>query len=197
MSEITIRLATPADSDAILAVYRPYVENTCISFELEPPTPEAFHTRVETICATHPYLVCVAGDKLIGYAYATRYRERGAYRFDVETSVYIAEEGHGRGIGKALYTGLFELLPLLGYQTAYAGICMPNAKSEGLHKAMGFVPNGDHPKTGYKLGRWLNVIWLQKPLGDYPEHPAEPKPISALEESVVREIFARCENMVR
>lgn len=188
---IKIDLATPTDSDEILAVYQPYVENTCISFEQEPPTREAFRARVEAICATYPYLVCRVDGKLIAYAYAAKYRERAAYRFGVETSVYIAGEGQGRGIGKALYAALFELLPLLGYQTAYAGICIPNEKSSRLHEAFGFIPNGTHLKTGYKLGRWLDVVWLQKVLGEYPERPEEPISIAALNMKTVREILDR------
>ena len=161
---MVIRVATPADAAAILGIYAPYVTGSCISFETDVPTVKEFTARVENNIKDYPYLVCETDGGIVGYAYASKHRERAAYKYSADVSVYIASAYQGQGIGKALYTRLFELLRERGIYTAFAGITLPNDKSVGLHKALGFSEVGVYHNVGYKFGKWLDVIWLEKPL---------------------------------
>ncbi|MBN1892447.1 MAG: N-acetyltransferase [Clostridiales bacterium] len=162
-----IRPVKQTDAADILAIYAPYVTDTVISFETKVPTIEEFSKRIETIQNDYPYLVCEVDGKVVGYAYASKHRERAAYRYSVEVSVYVALDYHHKGIGKALYKRLFAALDACNYYSAYAGITLPNDKSIGLHKSFGFVEVGIYHNIGYKDGKWLDVIWLEKPLKDY------------------------------
>lgn len=165
--DLLIRSATPADAADILEIYSPYIKNTVITFETEVPTVAEFAARIETIKSAYPYLVCEMDGKVVGYAYASKHRERAAYRYSVDVSIYINQEYHGKGIGKALYRSLFEALQAYEYYTAFASITLPNEKSMGLHKAFGFKEVGIYHNVGYKDGRWLDVIWLEKQLKEY------------------------------
>lgn len=162
-----IRPVHKEDAADILAIYAPYVTGTTATFETSVPTEEEFSKRIEKIQNDYPYLVCEVDGKVVGYAYASRHRERAAYRFSVEVSVYVALAHHHKGIGKALYERLFAALDDYDYYSAYAGIALPNEKSIGLHKSFGFTEVGIYHNIGYKDGKWLDVIWLEKPLKDY------------------------------
>ncbi|MCH5275840.1 MAG: N-acetyltransferase [Lachnospiraceae bacterium] len=162
-----IRPATSADVKDILEVYAPYIKNTVITFETEVPSIEEFTARIEKIKSKYPYLVCEMDGKVIGYAYAAKYRERAAYKYSVEISIYVDMNHQHEGIGRALYTNLFEALKSYDCYTAYACITLPNEKSIGLHKAFGFYEIGTCHNVGYKMGRWIDVIWLEKPLKQY------------------------------
>ena len=162
-----IRPVTPADAAEILKIYSPYILNTPITFETEVPTLEEFTERIERIKSSYPYLVCEIDGKVIGYAYAAKHRERAAYQYSVEVSVYIDSDHHGKGFGKALYESLFEALKSYDYYTACACITLPNEKSVRLHKAFGFREIGTFHNVGYKAGKWLDVAWFEKPLKDY------------------------------
>lgn len=166
-----IRPVTLADAADILQIYSPYIENTVITFETEVPTIEEFTARIERIKSEYPYLVCETGGKVIGYAYASKHRERSAYKYSVDVSIYVDMDHHREGIGKALYSNLFEALGSYDYYTAYAGITLPNEKSIGLHKSFGFHEVGVFHNAGYKMGRWLDVIWLEKQLKPYEKSP--------------------------
>jgi L-amino acid N-acyltransferase YncA len=137
---ITIRLATPADTTPILAIYTPIVQETVISFELEPPTLDEMAQRISQTLLRWPWLVAEDSSGLVGYAYASQHRTRTAYQWSVDVSAYVRPDLHRRGIGRALYAVLLRLLPLQGYYNAYAGIALPNPASVGLHEAMGFRP---------------------------------------------------------
>lgn len=164
---VTIRPATPADAEELLKIYSPFITDTAVSFETEIPSVEDFSERIKNIAKKYPYLVCEAGDKIVGYAYASPHRPRAAYRYSVDISVYIEPSYHRRGIGKALYTKLFELLRNQNIYTVYAGIALPNDASIGLHKSMGFAEIGIYHKVGYKNKKWHDVIWLEKALREY------------------------------
>lgn len=164
---VTIRPATLADAEEILAVYASYITDTSISFETEVPTIDAFAARIENIIKNYPYLVCEMNDKIIGFAYACRHRERAAYKYSVDISIYIDENYHRKGIGKQLYTKLFEQLKNQGFYTVFASITLPNENSIGLHKSFGFTEVGTYHNVGYKYGKWHDVIWLEKPLREY------------------------------
>src|SRR5947209_13344406 len=144
-----IRLATRADAEAIAAIYRPIVVDTAISFETLPPDAAEIERRLAAILEIAPWLVYQSRDGIAGYAYGSRHRERAAYQWAVDVSVYVAEASRRRGIGRALYQALFPLLRLQGFYAAYAGITLPNAASVGVPAALGFRPVGINRAVGY------------------------------------------------
>jgi phosphinothricin acetyltransferase len=185
-----VRFAAATDVRRLLDIYAPYVRDTCVSFEYEAPSPEEFARRLADIGAVCPCLVHEEDGVLTGYAYAARYRSRPAYAWDVETSVYVAPEHHGGGRGSALYACLFALLRAQGFCNAYAVITVPNERSIGFHARMGFAPAGVHHRSGYKFGRWHDVAWMEKSLGDYPQTPVPPVPLHRLDEALCGRILA-------
>lgn len=162
-----IRKALLADAREILDIYAPYIENTNISFELEAPEIEAFTARIKNISSSYPYLVCEVDGKIAGYAYASQHHERAAYRYCADVAVYVHGAYQRRGIGRALYEKLFEMLREQGIYTVLAVVVVPNAKSVALHKALGFREAGVFHNVGYKFGEWLDVVWLEKSLRAY------------------------------
>ena len=172
-----IRLATVEDAPRIAQIYSPYCLETAISFELDAPTPEEMAERIKNITRSFPWLVYVIDGQVAGYAYASSHRERPAYRWAADASAYIDKDFHRLGIGRTLYTALFDLLQRQGYYVVHAGITLPNAGSVGLHEAMGFQKVGVFQKVGYKMGKWHDVAWYQLNLLIPGEYPAEPKSI--------------------
>lgn len=120
--------------------------------------------RIVATTAAYPWLVACDGDRVLGYAYAGRHRERAGYRYSVDVSVYVAEEARGRNIGTMLYTRLFDILGALRFHCALAGIALPNDASVALHRRFGFRDVGVYHEVGYKFGRWLDVLWSQRSL---------------------------------
>lgn len=159
-----LRLATTRDVPQLLAIYAPYVENTTISFEYEAPTLDAFLQRFQSITADFPWLVWEEGDQILGYAYATRPFERAAYAWCAEPSIYLHPDARGRGIGKKLYHALETILERQGYCRLYAIITGENHASLRFHQKMGYTAVGELHGCGWKLGRWCNVIWMEKSL---------------------------------
>jgi L-amino acid N-acyltransferase YncA len=157
----TIRMAIPADGAAMAEIYRPSVVDSAVSFELEAPSAEEMARRIGAVTQVTPWLAFEAAGDLVGYAYASKHREREAYRWSVDVSVYIRDGYRRNGVGRALYRSLFELLRLQGYCAAHAGITMPNPGSVGLHEALGFRPVGVYPRVGFKCGAWHDVGWWQ------------------------------------
>lgn len=170
-----IRLATVADGPAVAAIYGPVVSSSAISFEVGPPTADEMAERIAGVLERTPWLVYQGVGGVLGFAYATKHRDRAAYRWGVDVSVYVAEEARRGGMGRALYRSLIELLRLQGYYTAYAGITLPNPASVGLHEALGFRPVGVYPAVGYKGGGWHSVGWWRLELREPSGRPAEPR----------------------
>ncbi|MGH3739085.1 MAG: arsinothricin resistance N-acetyltransferase ArsN1 family B [Micromonosporaceae bacterium] len=170
-----VRDATVADAAGCAAIYAPYVTETAISFETEPPTAAEMAERIAAAQRTHAWLVLESGGEVAGYAYGGRLKERAAYRWSCEVSVYLERGRRRTGGGRTLYQALLHRLTERGYQTAFAGMTLPNPASEGLHRAMGFEPVGVYRRVGYKHGRWHDVAWTQRPLGGYDAQPAEPR----------------------
>lgn len=177
---MTIRFATLDDAPAILAIYAPFITESNVSFEYEIPTVTEFAGRIQTIQQQYPYLVAETDGRVLGYAYASQHRDRTAYQWSVETSVYVHPDGHRQGIARQLYTTLFDLLRRQGYYSAYAGITLPNTESEAFHQAMDFELVGVFKNIGYKMGAWHDVVWLQRSIQPYQVHPAVPVPIGKL-----------------
>jgi L-amino acid N-acyltransferase YncA len=155
-----IRMAEPADARAMAEIYRPIVADTIISFELDPPDAPEMERRRAAIAAFAPWLVLDDGG-VKGYAYASKHRERAAYQWCADVSVYVAESQRRRGVGAALYTSLLALLRLQGFYAAHAGITLPNAGSVALHESLGFRRVALYPAVGFKMGRWHDVGWWQ------------------------------------
>ena len=168
---ISVRKMTANDVSAILDIYSHYIQNTPASFEVDVPSMAEFTQRFETISKSYPCLVCERDGEIVGYAHASAHKARAAYRFDVDVSVYVKDGVQSCGVGTALYEQLFALLSETHYYNAYAGITLPNERSVGLHKKFGFSEIGIHHNTGYKLGKWHDVIWLEKALKDYSISP--------------------------
>lgn len=168
MNSFTIRTATLDDAEPLLAIYRPIVLNTTISFELEPPTLEQFRERMQKALDGWAWLVSECDGHPVGYAYGTSHRARGAYQYAVETSAYVHPDHYRRGIGLNLYKKLLPNLANKGYCNAYAAIALPNEASTALHKRAGFRYIGTFPLIGRKFGRWHDVSWWYCHLRDEP-----------------------------
>ena len=169
-----IRLAAPTDAAAIAEIYRPAVTDRATSFEIDPPDAEAMAKRIESCLARLPWLVAEENGVVVGYAYASPHRARPAYQWSVDVSAYVSDAAHRRGVGRSLYEALFRILTLQGFRNAYAGITMPNEASEGFHRALGFTPVGIYRGVGFKLGRWHDVLWLERALAPRDETPPIP-----------------------
>ncbi|MFL5376141.1 MAG: GNAT family N-acetyltransferase, partial [Myxococcales bacterium] len=156
---------------------RPIVLDTAISFETVPPGPAEMERRIAAALEIAPWLVYEEQGKVGGYAYGSRHRERAAYQWSVDVSVYVDGAFRRRGIGSALYKALFPLLRLQGFFAAHAGITLPNAGSVGLHESLGFVRVGVYRSVGYKLGAWHDVGWWQLSLRDRVPEPPPPRPM--------------------
>lgn len=171
---LTLRDATIDDAPACAAIYAPYVTDTAITFELDPPGAETMSQRIAAALATYAWVVAEDEGRIVGYAYGGQFKMRAAYRWASEVSVY-AETGRRRtGAGRLLYTGLFERLEARGYGIAVSVMTLPNEASVGLHEALGFERVGVHRQIGYKLGRWHDVALWQRPLAPLGDPPAEP-----------------------
>jgi L-amino acid N-acyltransferase YncA len=160
---VLIRPATAADAVACAALYAPFVTDSWVSFEIDPPDEAEMARRIAAYSATHAWLIAKdEGGAFLGYAYASRHRIREAYQTSVDVAVYVSEAAQGRGVGKALYAELFAELAAKGYHAAYAGIAIPNPGSEALHRAVGFTPVGVYREVGWKMGGWRDVGWWQR-----------------------------------
>lgn len=168
----TIRPALASDASSIIDIYAPYILNSAVSFETEVPSTEKFSERILVNQETYPWLVYESNGRIAGYAYASRHRERTAYQWSVESSVYVNNAFQQKGIATNLYKALFEILKYQGCRNVYAGITLPNEKSVRFHEKMGFHKIADYTNIGYKLSRWNTVSWYQLQLNDYSDAPA-------------------------
>ncbi|MGB3442819.1 MAG: N-acetyltransferase family protein [Actinophytocola sp.] len=157
------------DAAACAAIYAPYVRDTAITFELDPPSEAEMAARISSARQTHAWLVAEDGGRVVGYAYGGEYKSRAAYRLSCEVSVYVALDSHRSGAGRALYTELFERLATRGFHMAVAGMTLPNEASAALHKALGFTKVGTYREIGWKNNTYHDVTWTQRPLT--PTHP--------------------------
>ena len=194
---ITLRMATPHDAPNLAAIYAPYVGETAISFEYEPPTDEVFADRIREVLEQFPYLAAVRGGELLGYAYAHPYGVRKAYSHSVELSVYIRRDCRGLGIGRMLYAAMELLLKAQNVTNLYVLVAGVDEEDEYLthdsqrfHLAMGYDYVGKLHKAGYKFGRWYDMITMEKLIAPHPEHTQpEVVPWYELDDSV----FAQAE----
>jgi L-amino acid N-acyltransferase YncA len=190
----SIRLITESDANDVLDIYKPYVLNTIISFEYEVPTLDEYLQRIKTNTADYPWLVCLHDNKIIGYAYASKHRYRTAYQWSPESTVYLSPEVHRKGIARILYETLFSLLRLQGHFNVYAGVGLPNDKSVGFHKALGFEEIGIFKKVGYKLGNWHDTHWFQLALTEHTLNPPPPNKLDVVAKSSTFQIILATAN---
>jgi L-amino acid N-acyltransferase YncA len=192
-----IRIATADDAEFILKIYAPYIEDTSYTFETDVPTIEAFKERISSYLHNWPWLVCEIDGVIAGYAYAAKHRERVAYQWSIESSVYVHDDYQRMGVARALYTALINILKLQGFRNLYAVINLPNDKSVSFHEKSGFEYFATYKNVGYKLGRWKNVGWWQLQLNEYSMEPEPPLKFSEMDMNRVQEIFRDCELLLK
>lgn len=176
MQNAVIRMARESDAPALLAIYAPYVTDTGITFEYEVPSAEEFAGRIRRILTRYPYLVAESGGEPLGYAYASAFKERAAYDWSVETSIYLRQDRRGLGIGRQLYLQLEALLRRQHITNANACIAYPHPESIAFHERLGYRTVAHFTRCGYKLGVWYDMVWMEKLLSP---HPAVPEPVVA------------------
>jgi L-amino acid N-acyltransferase YncA len=173
----TLRVAGHEDAEEIARIYAPHVTAGIVSFEARPPDASEIRRRMGASAGLYPWIVAAeAGDAVLGYAYATAFSERAAYRWAVETSVYVADAAQGRGVGRRLYAALLATLTAQGFGQAVGRIAMPNRASVALHVAAGFRHAGDMQAIGWKQDAWVDVGYWQRTLAPRSTPPAEPRP---------------------
>jgi phosphinothricin acetyltransferase len=175
-----IRIARQDDSPAIAEIYAPIVAYTHISFELEPPGSDEMWGRMSKAIENHVGLVAEEAGTVVGYAYASKYREKPAYKWSTESTIYVRDSARGKGVGSGLYKTLLRILAAQNYRQVYGGIALPNAASIALHEAVGFKHIGINPEAGYKLGRWHDLGWWSFQLNAGDGEPSPPIPLKAL-----------------
>ncbi len=191
-----LRLANSSDAATILEIYTPYILNTAFTFETEIPSPKAFEQRIISCLETWPWVVCVIDGVLAGYSYAARHRERTAYQWCVESSVYIRDGFQQRGLAGLLYSALFEILKHQKFINVYAGITLPNHKSVAFHDKSGFKKFVEYDSIGYKLGKWHTVSWWQLRLNNYANNPVAPIKLPGVDDLFLENVFDKHSKMM-
>lgn len=170
-----VRGASAQDGAACAAIYTPYVTDTAITFEIDPPGATEMSARITAAVQSHAWLVLEEAGRVVGYAYGSPFKARAAYRWACEVSIYLEPGRRRTGAGRMLYEALLPRLADRGYRMAVAGMTLPNDASVGLHTAMGFEPAGTYRRIGWKLDAWHDVAWMQRTILDGPNPPAEPR----------------------
>ena len=192
-----IRIATTDDAEPILIIYAPYIENTSYTFETEVPSVDSFRERISSYLQNWPWLVCEIDGVIAGYAYGARHRERVAYQWSIECSVYVHDDFQRRGVARALYTALIDILKIQGFRNLYAVINLPNDKSVSFHEKLGFEYFATYKNVGYKLGRWKNVGWWQLQLNEYSMEPEPPVKFSEIKTEEIENILEISGSLLR
>lgn len=190
-NDITVRTARISDAEELLKIYAPYVETTAITFEYDVPSPSAFAKRIENTLKNYPYIVAVKSGEIIGYAYASPFKQRAAYDWCVETSVYVKQGFKGIGCGRILYSELERILKKQNILNLNACIAYTETEDEHLsntstkfHTHMGFSLVGKFSKCGYKFGKWYDMIWMEKHIGEHSHNPLPFIPFSKIRGSL-------------
>lgn len=173
MGTVKIRPAVEADYSQLLDIYTPYILGSGITFDTEVPSPEEWTKKIDDVRKKFPYLVAEADGQLVGFAYASPFKSRCAYEWSVESSVYVRQDGHRKGIGASLYEALLSMLKEQGVVNVIGGIALPNEPSVKLHEKCGIRPVAKFFDVGFKLGRWWDVGYWQLQL----QKPSAPQPL--------------------
>ena len=189
MEDISIRLATPEDAVQLSEIYRYYVENTAVTFEYEAPSADEIRSRIVSYQKRYPYLCAEIRGEIVGFAFAHAFRERAAYDYSAETSVYIRRDMRRKGVGKRLYSALENELKKMGIINLYACVAIPengdpylSMDSPLFHEKMGYRLCGAFTNCGRKFGRWYTMIWMEKIIGEYADDPARVIPYVTISE---------------
>lgn len=177
---MNIRIATSDDAKELLNIYKYYVENTAITFEYDVPSIEEFSERIKNTFKKYPYLIAENEDGIYGYAYASAFKSRQAYDWAVETSIYVKNGDSRHGVGTLLYNELEKYLKMQNIINVNACIAYPNEKSEEFHKKFGYKTIAHFTKCGYKFGKWHDMIWMEKFIGEHTDTPKSVVPFSEL-----------------
>lgn len=172
LTQIDFRLAKEDDAKEILSIYAPYVDTDNITFEYEVPSIVEFRQRIAKVITKYPYIVALYQGKIVGYTYASTFRDRIAYNWGLETSIYLAADMQGQNLGKRLYTKLEQILKLQNITNLVASITYPNPQSINFHEKMGYRKIAHFTKCGYKQGKWYDMIFMEKFLNKH-ENPAK------------------------
>ena len=175
VERLAVRDATERDAPACAAIYAPYVTDTAVSFELEPPTAADMAGRIAAARNRHAWLLLEEAGRVVGFAYGLPFADRAAYRWACQTSIYLEVGRRRSGGGRVLYGALLARLAERGYRRALAGMTLPNEASAGLHGALGFEPVGVYRRVGWKHGAWHDVAWVQRAIGADEDPPVEPR----------------------
>lgn len=178
-SQTTIQPVTLSDAEALLAIYAPYVRDTAITFEYTVPTIAEFQNRIQKISSRYPYLAAWQNGEITGYAYASVFKDRAAYDWSAETSIYVRQDCHGSGIGSRLYRELESILVRQNLCSLCACIAYPNPESIAFHEKHGYRQAAHFHQSGFKFGTWYDMIWMEKILK---KHPFAPKPFIPITE---------------
>lgn len=175
-----IRFATSDDAAACAEIYRPFVDGSSVSFELTPPDASEMARRIEKLWPSHPWIIAEDNGEALGYAYGGPYRERKAYQWAVEVTVYLSPGARGKGLGRKLYEVLLAVLKLQGFTKAYGVVTLPNPASAGVHEAVGFKHFATYRDIGFKNGAWHDVGWWELDLAEARNVPTEPQSLEVL-----------------
>lgn len=169
-----IRSVRPEDAEAIRSIYAPYIENGAVSFEYNVPSVDEIRSRIKKITEKYPWFVSELDGAVVGYAYASPFREREAYQWKAEVSVYVSDNAKGTGTAKALYDKLLSQLKGMGMVSAIAGMTVPNPETERFHEKYGFKKVAEFPNVGFKNGQWHSVAFTELQLNEYSMEPKSP-----------------------
>ncbi len=194
--EILIRTAKLTDAERLLEIYAPYVEHTAITFEYEVPAAEEFRSRIGRVLKKYPYLVAEQEGRILGYAYAGPFVGRAAYDWSAEMSIYVDQKIRRQGVGGRLYGAMEEILREMNILNLNACIGYPKVEDEYLtknsvefHRHMGYQWVGEFHDSGYKFGRWYNMVWMEKMIGEHPDQPEPVKPFPQVREQLTGRIL--------
>lgn len=186
-TDISIRMATEDDAEEILKIYAPYVIDTAITFEYTIPSIAEFSQRIKDTLKMYPYIAALENNQIIGYAYAAPFKQRAAYNWSVETTIYLKQNCRGNGLGKKLYLALEDILKRQNIINLNACIAYTHGNdiyldniSTAFHEHLGYTKVAHFTKCGYKFGTWYDMIWMEKMLGGHPDNPDAIIPITKL-----------------
>jgi len=194
---VEIRLIITKDAQEIIDIYSPSVLSAAVSFETVVPPIDEMQRRIQSCLEKFPWIVCVVDGKIAAYVYASKHREREAYQWSCECSVYVRDDFKGKGIGKELYQLLFEILKLQGFINVYAGITLPNEASVHLHEKCGFMPFAKYENIGYKFGSWHTVGWWKLQINEYDLEPPPPSKLSELNKETINTLFRQTAQIIQ
>jgi L-amino acid N-acyltransferase YncA len=194
---IEVRLASSEDANQILDIYSPSVLASATSFETVVPSLAEMQNRIDSCLQKYPWIVCSVNEKIAGYVYASKHREREAYQWTCESSVYVHNDFKGKRIGRSLYELLFRVLKLQGFRNIYAGIALPNEASVHLHESCGFTHFATYDNVGYKFGNWHTVGWWKLQVNNYDPAPPPPLRLSELNPGTLSNLFAEAARKIQ